>query len=316
MRRLRRFFSHWQNWLAFFLVLAFTFVAVAAPFLSPKDPKNPGIFKVVGQFSDTQPRPPNAQAPLGTLPGQKSVYHTLIWGTRDALRFGLEVTLFTACFGILFGAVAGYIGGAINRLMMRVADAFLTFPVIAGVVLLQQLLLSAYFPHGRSILDIWLGLPTTGADSLVQILLSHIDPLMLSLILFSWMPYARMVNTLVVGLKQAEYVVAARAVGVRPARILYRHILPNAIPPAIVFVARDIGSVVIFQATLTFIGLSGGSPWGSLLALGRDWIIGPGGNILAYWWTFIPATLAVILFGITWNLLGDGLSEILDPRTA
>ena len=315
MRHSHRFWSRWQNWIAAILVLSFTFVAIAAPFLSPIDPKNPGAFKVVGRSTIFLPKPPSENAPLGTLPGQLSVYHSLVWGTRDAMRFGLLVALSTACIGILYGAVAGYAGGAANRALMRVADAFLTFPIIAGVALIQQLWLNAVYTTGGAITNLYGG---SGAerntDSFIQILLRHVDPLTLILILLSWMPYARLVNTLVIALKRTEFVVAAQALGATPSRILFRHILPNAIAPAIVFVARDVGSFVIIQATLTFIGLTGNSPWGVVLSAGRDWVIGPGGNILTYWWTFLPATIVVVLFGITWNLLGDGLSEVLDPH--
>jgi peptide/nickel transport system permease protein len=81
-----------------------------------------------------------------------------------------------------------------------------------------------------------------------------------------------------------------------------------------VLAARDVGSMVILQATFTFIGLDGSSTWGNMLVMGRDWVLGPGGDIFAYWWVYIPATLVLVLFGVGWNLLGDGLSELLDPR--
>jgi peptide/nickel transport system permease protein len=315
MGHLKRFFSHTRNWLAVILVLSFIFVAITAPLLSPDDPKNPGPIKVVGRSSDPEPSPPRPNVPLGTLPNQIDVFHMLIWGTRDAVRFGLLVVSSTASFGIIYGAVAGYTGGSINRIMMRIADAFLTFPVIAAVVLLQQLWLNAINTIGGSYLASNAGTP--GFDipikSTIQILLQQINPLTLSLILFSWMPYARLVNSLVIALKQTEFILAARAVGVRPARIVFRHLLPNAVTPAVVLAARDVGSFVVFQATLTFIGLGGNSLWGAILVTGRNWIIGPGGNVMAYWWVFIPATLTVILFGIAWNLFGDGLGELLDP---
>jgi peptide/nickel transport system permease protein len=317
MKAPHRFWSRWQNWVASILVLVFVLVALAAPLLSPNDPKSPGIFKVVGRPTITQPQPPSPDAPLGTLPHQLSVYHLLVWGTQDAMRFGLLVALSTACIGILYGAVAGYAGGSINSTMMRVTDAFLTFPIIAGVVLLQQLWLNAVYTTGGSITNMFGGSNLAkSSDSFIQVLLRHVDPLTISLILLSWMPYARLVNTLVISLKHTEFVLAAHAVGAKPGRILFRHILPNAVTPALVFFARDVGSFVILQATFTFIGLAGNSPWGFVLAAGRDWVIGPGGNITTYWWTFLPATLLVVLFGITWNLLGDGLGEALDPHAA
>lgn len=317
MRNFRRFFSQGRNWLAAILVLSFVFVAVAAPLISPADPKNPGPFKIVGKATELEPQPPSDKAPLGTLPRQLSVYHMLVWGTRDAMRFGLLVALSVACIGIVFGAVAGYAGGAVNRTMMRVADAFLTFPVIAAVVLLVQLRLNVINSIGGLYLVSWANTPgfQIPTQSLIQALLERIAPLTLSLILFSWMPYARLVNTLVIELKQTEFILAARSVGMRPARIVFRHLLPNAITPAVVLAARDVGSFVIFQATLTFIGFGGSSIWGFILVNGRDWVIGPGGNVMAHWWVFIPATLTVILFGITWNLFGDGLGELLDPYT-
>jgi hypothetical protein len=154
-----------------------------------------------------------------------------------------------------------------------------------------------------------------GETSAIQSLLNLIDPLMLSLIVFSWMPYARLINSMVIGLKNREFVLAARALGASPFRIIRRHLIPNSISPAIVLAARDVGSVVLLQATLTFIQIGGNSPWGELLARGRNFIIGPGGSLLTYWWLYIPATLTVILFGISWNLLGDGINDILNPES-
>jgi peptide/nickel transport system permease protein len=142
-----------------------------------------------------------------------------------------------------------------------------------------------------------------------------LEPLVLALILFSWMPYARIINSNVVKLKQSEYALAAVTLGMGHSRIVFRHLLPNGIAPAIVLVARDIGSMVVLEAAFTFIGLSSGLPWGVILVIGRDWIIGPGGSPLVYWWIFLPVTLALILFGMGWNLLGDGLNDVMDPRS-
>jgi hypothetical protein len=149
----------------------------------------------------------------------------------------------------------------------------------------------------------------------IQLLLNWVDPLMLSLIVFSWMPYARLVHSIVLTLKQTEFIQAARALGGSPAWIIRKHLLRNSTGPAIVLAARDVGGVVLFQATLTFIQIGGGSVWGEMLAQGRNWVIGPGGSLLRYWWVFIPPTLAVMLFGIAWNMFGDSLNDILDPTT-
>jgi peptide/nickel transport system permease protein len=304
MRSLRRFLSQRQNLLALAVVGFYVLVAAAAPLLAPPDdPDNPSPFRVVGRASDHIPHPPSREALLGTLPNQLDIFYTLVWGTRSALRFGLIVTLTTACFGVLIGATSGYFGGPINGLVMRITDAFLTFPAIAGVWLFRQLI----FPTSSDI-------PLT---SLQRTLLNlKLDPVMLTLILFSWMPYARLINANIIQLKQMEYVQAARASGARNARIILRHMIPNALSPAIVLAAGNVGGMVILESAFTFIGLGGSTEWGVLLVAGRDYIIGMGGNPLTYWWVFLPATLALVFFGIGWNLLGDGLNALLNPRTS
>ena len=317
MRSMPLFFRRWQNWPGLILVLAFVSVAVAAPYLSPDDPKNPGPFMRVGRLTEGRPLPPDENAVLGMLPRGIDVYHALVWGTRDALRFGLIVTVFAAVFGILYGATSGYAGGRLGGLMLRLTDAFLAFPVIAAVVFLQQLFmttitsLGGYYAEGA----IYTFTNTPMAVTIIQSLLERVNPLMLSLILFSWMPYARLVHAIVLMLKQTEFVQAARAMGGGPFWIIRRHLLRNSIGPAMVLAARDVGGVVLLQATLTFINIGGDSVWGQMLAQGRNWVLGPGGSLLTYWWVFLPPTLAVMLFGVAWNMFGDSLSDVMAPTS-
>ena len=319
MRSLRRFFTNRKNWLGIFLISVFLFVAIAAPLISPVDPKDPGPFKRVGRALDKIPYPPSSEALLGTLPGQFDILHSLVWGTRDALRFGLFVALGSSLIGILFGVIAGYAGGRVNSWMMRFADAFLTFPPLAGVVFLQQMVdITKGALIGNEYYD-FLSIGVVRFDYEVSSplldFLSKVDPLLLILILFSWMPYARLVNSMVLTLIQADYIQATRSLGGSPFWIIRKHLIPNSISPAIVLAARDVGSAVIIQATFTFIGLGGDSPWGTMLSMGRDWIIGSNGNIFSYWWAYLPATIMVVVFGIAWNLLGDGINDALDPNS-
>ena len=156
---------------------------------------------------------------------------------------------------------------------------------------------------------------TTGSPAFSRLdLLNRLNSVSVAFILFSWMPYARIMNTMVLRAKQTQYIQAARALGAGHSNLILRHLIPNSITPIIVLAARDVGGMVLLQATFTFIGLGGGSLWGNLLVWGRDYIITPGG-LLTYWWVFLPATLALVLFGIGWNLLGDGLNDLLNPRT-
>ncbi|NJN55703.1 MAG: ABC transporter permease subunit [Anaerolineae bacterium] len=129
---------------------------------------------------------------------------------------------------------------------------------------------------------------------------------MLTLILFSWMPYARMTNATVSQLRQTEYIQAAIALGASGPRLLRRHLLPNALSPVIVLMARDVGGMVVLAATFVFIGFGGDIAWAIMLVASRDFVIGLGGNPFVYWWAFVPIALALTLFALGWNLLGDG----------
>lgn len=324
MSKTKRFFSKWQNWLGLFLVALFIFMAVAAPWLSPQDPDRPGTVKIIGNtLRNRQPLPPSAEAPLGTLSNQSSVYHSLVWGTRSAVFFGVVVALFSMIIGVFIGTLSAFSRRWINDLLMRITDAFLAFPMIAGVVLITQLATILLFNAGvQSFITGTGGLTTTLTPQLYfpenmplwMEFLQKLDPLIVTFILLSWMPYARIMNTVVNRLKSLEYIEAARVSGSRPSKIIFKHILPNAISPAIIMAARDVGGLVILQTTFSFIGLGGKSPWAYSLVTARDWIIGLGGKF-DFWWVFLPITLAVVLFGIGWNLLGDGLNDLLNPRS-
>lgn len=298
----RSHFFRFQNILALCIVLIFAAVAIAAPRLAPpSDPDSPAMFHRANRATLHVPQPPSRDLPLGTTPDQMDVYYSIVWGARSAFVFGTLVTLATVIIGVVIGASSAASGGWINEIAMRITDGFLTFPSIAGVWLFTQILL----PPNDVTPPSWLqnGLMNFG-----------ITPLAVALVVFSWMPYARLVNSGVTALKKVDFVQAAHALGGSQWRIVFRHLIPNAISPAIVLAAKDVGGMVIWQATFTFIGITSESVWGTLLAQGRNWIIGPGGSLTTYWWLFIPPTLALILFGVGWNLLGDGLVDLLNPR--
>jgi peptide/nickel transport system permease protein len=296
------FFLRWENQLAFLVLLAFLVMAIGAPWIAPPDEgAEPGPFRQIGRVGQRVPMPPNSQSPLGTLTGGIDVFYTLVWGSRTALRMSLIIVLVSASLGTLIGTVSGYAGGTLQIILMRLTDAFVAFPPIAAVVMFSYLLT----PYG------FFAVPTE-----VQARMSAwgLDPILLALALFTWMPYARLADTGVSHVKQLTFIHASRSLGAPPWRLILHHMLPNSLAPQIIYAARDIGAVVVLAATFTFIGLGESSEWGMLLVLGRDWIISAGGDPLAYWWTYLPISGALILYSIAWNLLGDGLQEHFSPR--
>lgn len=306
--------GHGQMLVGVLLVGICLLLALFAPQISPQpNPEVPEMFLQVGKSWDLEPHSPVEVGRLGTMPRQLDVLHTLVWGIRPALTFGLRVVLASWLFGVFYGAAAAYVGGAIGQVMMAVADAFLTFPVIAAVAFIQQLVIVVLEKSGGywSLTGGWY---FPEELTLMQKFWHDLNPLMVALMLFSWMAYARIVHSNALRLKNQEYVTAARALGAGSLRVLIRHLLPNSIAPAVALAARDVGAVVVLQATFTFIGLGGGSPWGEMLSLGRSWVVGVAGNPFVYWWTFVPVTLTLICFSLGWNFLGDGLNEWLNPR--
>jgi len=154
--------------------------------------------------------------------------------------------------GTLVGLLSGYTGGWVHKVTMAAVDGFLTFPALAGFFLIERVV--SFLPEAGALF-------AGGIQG---------DPLMLTLILFSWMPYARIISSSALRLKQADYVEASRALGARWTRVVFHHILPNVVSPAFVLAARDVGGMVILSAAFTFIGVGASSPWGLLITIGRD----------------------------------------------
>jgi peptide/nickel transport system permease protein len=144
--------------------------------------------------------------------------------------------------------------------------------------------------------------------------------IILTLIVFGWMAYARLVRGNILSEREKEYMQAAKLVGVTNRRMIFRHLLPNSTHGLPVLIASDIGMMVVWMAAFNFIGLIRGqksmmvADWGQMLAFARDWIIGTPANAFAYWYTFIPVSLAIVFFSVGWNLIGDGLRDVFDPR--
>jgi len=278
------------------LVLVFVAIAIAAPLISPPQTESP--YQLPKDGWSLLPQPPGPDHPLGTLAGQYDVFYGLIWGTRLAFKIGLSIALGRAFIGVLLGLLSGYYGKLVDAVIMRITDAFMAFPVMAAAMVMLTLFIRMQ------------GLLLGSSERII----------ILTLILFGWMQYARLIRGNVLAERSKEYMQATLSVGVPARRILFRHLLPNVTQGLFVLIASDIGAMVVLVAAFNFIGLvgnPGGHPladWGQMLSLSRDWIIGTPVNAFEYWYTYLPPSLVIVLFSTSWNLIGDGLRDILDPH--
>ena len=272
-----------------FLILFFILTAALSSWLAPvpKDSRNPYLIPEFGY--SPEPKLPSRAHIFGTTEDQYDLYYGMIWGTRTALKVALTVVGFSVFLGIILGGLSGYFGGWVDELIMRFTDVILALPSLLLAVVIVAI---------------------TGPS------LSHV---MLSVTAVSWPSYARLLRGDVLAIKNREFIQASRAMGASHLRIFLKHILPNCIYPILVLASLDMGSIVITAAALSFLGLGaplGYADWGQLISLSRNWIMGSSGNPFAYWNTFTIPGLAIFFFVLGWNLLGDGLRDILDPRAA
>jgi peptide/nickel transport system permease protein len=224
---------------------------------------------------------------LGTAQGQYDIFYGIIWGTRTAFRTGFIVVVSTFLIGIIVGSVSAYYGGLVDNVIMRIVDIFMTLPFILMALILAAVLTPVI---GRSLI-----------------------PSILALVTFGWMGYARIIRGDILSVKERDYVLAARVVGVRNYRILFRDILPNAIFPTLVLASLAIGDVVLSFAALSFLGIGtqvGYADWGQILSFARNWIT----SLSTYSYIVVAPGITLVLFVMGWNLVGDALRDVLDPR--
>ncbi len=294
--------------MGFTLIVLFVLVAIFAPFIAP--PVNPNDpYKIPRDGFKADPQPMSSEwkrnVPplpfwwkpimkteqwthlLGTSQGQYDVFYGIIWGTRTAFKTGLIVVIATFLIGVIVGSVSAYYGGIVDNIIMRIVDVMLTLPFILAALILAAVLTPRI---GRSLV-----------------------PSMIALITFGWMGYARIIRGDILSTKERDYVMAARVIGVKDSRILFRHILPNAIFPTLVLASLAIGDVVLSFAALSFLGIGteiGYADWGQVLSFARNWII----SLDQHWYIVIWPGLTLVMFVMGWNLVGDALRDVLDPR--
>ncbi|MEM0276346.1 ABC transporter permease [Pyrobaculum sp.] len=290
------------------LSLGFVIVGVVGPFLAPYS-YNQFLYL---ERPELYLAPPGAYGmPLGTDIYGRDVLSLMLYGARVSLVISIITIALGVPLGILLGLVAGYYGGKVDEAVMRITDIFLAFPA-----LVLALALAATLP-GR-IREFLISEPTFASFMAAVFGVSqedsiHLAPLIsifLALIIVWWPTYARVVRGMVLVEREKTYVEAAKALGYSSWRIMTRHILPNVMSPIVVLVTFDFATVNLLAAGLSFLGLGAQPPivdWGSLINMG-------GSRFPTAWWLVFFPGVAIFLTALGWNLLGDALRDVFDPK--
>ena len=270
------FSRSFSSMLGLVLVAGFLIIALIGPWIVPFPEDAAGAVNL-----DRKLLPPNAVHWFGTDEVGNDIYTRVILGASVSLQIGLIITLVAAGIGVPLGIVAGYVGGWPREIIMRVTDVFLSVP---GLVL---------------------------ALAIVAALGPGIINAIIALSLVWWPGYVRLVEGKTLSLREEVYVEAARAVGAGTPRIVFFHILPNCVSPIIVKASMDMGMAILAAASLGFIGLGAQPPfpeWGAMISIGRNYLP-------TWWWYSAFPGLFIYLTVLGFNLLGDGLRDVLDPKT-
>ena len=257
---------------SFVVIVLFVLAAVLAPLLTPYSFSEMDLLHRLS--------PPSAEHLFGTDEGGRDIFTRMLYGSRVSLLVGVLPTLLSMAAGAVLGIAAGYHGGFVDTIIMRIADIMLAFPsVLLAMVIMYTL--------GGGFLNV-----------------------VLTLTLVNWAGMARIVRAETLKLKQREFVEAARVIGVPGRKILLRHILPNCIPTLIVLFTLNVPASILTESSLSFLGMGiqpPGASWGLMVNNGRQYLYN------APWLSFIPS-IAIMLIVLAFNFLGDGLRDVLDPH--
>lgn len=254
------------------LLLLIILLSIFAPLISSYDPTK---INITERFS-----PPSAKHWFGTDEVGRDIFTRIIYGARLSLGVGVAVVLSAGIVGTIIGSVSGYFGGRIDQIIMRVMDMILAFP---SLVL---------------------------AMALAATLGPNLQNAMLAIAIIKIPVYVRLARAETLALREKLYVKAAVTFGIKPWRIIARHIVPNAVSPVVIQVTLDIGDAILLVATLGFLGLGAQPPtpeWGAMISVGWKYL-------LDYWWYPTFPGLALFLASCGFNLIGDGIRDILDPK--
>ncbi len=261
---------------AFVVIALLVGVAALAPVLAPYPDAGRGVANMAEKLL-----PPSAQHWFGTDEMGRDILSRILFGAQISLVISTITIALAMVIAVPLGVVSGYYGGIVDEILMRVTDVFLSFPPLLIAIVVASFM----------------------GPSLKNAVIA---------IVIAWWPwYARVIRAQVMAMKERPFVSAARCIGTSDWRIMFSHILPNSIAPVIIQASMDMGSVLITAASLSFIGLGAQAPqpeWGLIVSTARTYILD------SWWYSLFPG-LAIFVTVLAFNLIGDGLREVLDPRT-
>ncbi|MBR2532158.1 MAG: ABC transporter permease [Lachnospiraceae bacterium] len=260
---------------AFIIIILFIGMAIFAPVIAPY-PED-----VYSTHISEKLLPPSAAHLMGTDELGRDVFSRVIFGTRVSISAALVAVAIALIIGVPFGALAGCYGGWVDNVLMRITDVFLSFP------------------------------PLLLAIALVALLGAGLKNAIIAIVISWWPWYTRLVRGQAISIRERKFVQAAETIGTPKSRIIFSHIIPNCISPVIVQASMDIGGVIMTLASLSFLGLGAQAPtpeWGLMISAGRSFFPDK-------WWCCIFPGVAIFLTVLSFNLLGDAIREILDPKT-
>lgn len=254
------------------IVLLLITISLLAPVIAPYDPTAIDVYNVLS--------PPSKTHLLGTDDLGRDLLSRIIWGSRVSLKVGFVAAGIAIMIGVIIGSVSGFYGGKIDAILMRFVDIMLAFPTFFLIL------------------------------AVIAILEPNIFTIMAVIGVTSWMDVARLVRAEFLSLKERDFVDAARAIGISHRRLIFRHILPNALSPVFVAATFGVAGAILIESGLSFLGLGVQPPdpsWGNILTAGKD-------NIEIAWWLSLYPGLAILVTVLSYNLVGEGLRDALDPR--
>ena len=254
------------------VVLAMFALSILAPFITPYEPNTLDAYHVL--------LPPSSAHWFGTDEVGRDVFTRMLFGARISLKVGFVAVGIATLIGTIVGLVAGYYGGWLDSLLMRFVDIMFCFPTFFLIL------------------------------AVIAILEPSIWYIMLIIGLTGWMGVARLVRAEVLSIRERDYVLAARVIGCSDARIIIRHILPNAVGPVLVYATLGVAGAILTESSLSFLGIGVPPPtpsWGNILASGKEFLE-------FAWWLFLFPGLAIMVTVLSYYLVGEGIRDAMDPR--